>query len=105
MRFFKYLYWGDDIPERKRLRIKWRLKVRNKKCSAYIITLCEGQDQLEIYQSSVLMQDFYKIVSPMVVGIAGTYDGAVELVRKIAEECYRSNQDCDLKRYLAGLGR
>lgn len=103
MRFFKYLYWDEDIPERKRLRIKWRLKVGNKKCVVYVITLCEGQDQLEIYHSAVLMQKFYRIVSPMAVGIAGSYDGAVELVRKMAEECYRKNHDCNIKRYLAGL--
>lgn len=101
LRFFRYLYWADDIREKDRDRIKWYLKVHRKKCFVYCVTLCEGTDQLEIYFSPVLLQGFYRRNPPLVIGIAHSYETAVELVRQIAEECYRQNGDADLKRYLA----
>ena len=46
-KFYKYLYWDENIPEKKRNRIKWRLKVSKRDIPCYVLTLCEGEDQLE----------------------------------------------------------
>ena len=54
-KFYKYLYWDENIPEKKRNRIKWRLKVSKRDIPCYVLTLCGGEDQLEIYNSAVLL--------------------------------------------------
>ena len=67
----------------------------------YVLTLCEGRDQLEIYNSVVLLQSYFRKNPKFIVGIAGGYGTAVGMVQQITEECYRKNKDADLKRYLA----
>ena len=99
--FYKYLYWDENIPEEKRNRIKWRLKVSKRDKPCYVLTLSEGRDLLEIYNSVVLLQPYYRRNPRFVVGIAADYDGAASLVTRIAAECYAKNRNADLKKYLA----
>lgn len=100
-KFYKYLYWDENIPEKKRNRIKWRLKVSKRDKPCYVLTLCEGRDQLEIYNSFVLLQSYFRKNPKFIIGIADSYGAAVEMVEKIAGECYQKNGNADLKVYLA----
>lgn len=100
-KFYKYLYWDENIPERKRNRIKWRLKVSRRDTPCYVLTLSEGRDQLEIYNSLILLQSYYRKNPKFIIGIAAGYEGAVNMVQQMAEDCYRKNGDADLKKYLA----
>lgn len=100
-KFYKYLYWDEEIPEKKRNRIKWRLKVSKRDMPCYVLTLGRGSDQLEIYNSIVLWQSYFRKNPRFIIGIAGSYDAAVGLVRQMAEDCYKKNKDADLKKYLA----
>lgn len=99
-KFYKYLYWDENIPEKKRNRIKWRLKVSKRDAPCYVLTLSEGRDQLEIYNSLILLQSYYRKNPRFIIGIAAGYEGAVNMVRQMAEDCYRKNGDADLKKYL-----
>lgn len=100
-KFYKYLYWDENIPEKKRNRIKWRLKVSKRDMPCYVLTLSEGRDQLEIYNSLILLQSYYRKNPKFIIGIAAGYEGAVNMVQQMAEDCYRKNGDADLKKYLA----
>ena len=100
-KFYKYLYWDENIPEKKRNRIKWRLKVSKRDAPCYVLVLSEGEDQLEIYNSLVLLQSYYRKNPSFIIGIAAGYEGAVDMVRQMAEDCYRKNKNADLKKYLA----
>lgn len=100
-KFYKYLYWDENIPEEKRNRIKWRLKVSKKDKPCYVLTLSEGRDQLEIYNSLLLLQSYFRRNPRFIIGIAAGYEAAVGMVQQIAEECYTKNKDADLKKYLA----
>ena len=100
-KFYKYLYWDENIPEKKRNRIKWRLKVSKRDKPCYVLALSEGNDQLEIYNSLVLLQSYYRKNPRFIVGIAAGYEGAVGMVQQMAEACYRKNNNADLKKYLA----
>lgn len=100
-KFYKYLYWDENIPEKKKNRIKWRLKVSKQDTPCYVLTLSEGNDQLEIYNSLVLLQSYYRKNPKFIIGIAAGYESAVNMVQQMAEDCYRKNGDADLKRYLA----
>ena len=101
-RFYKYLYWDDKIKEKSRDRIKWRLKVSKRDKPCYVLTWNEGSDQLDIYSSLVLLQSYFRKNPRFIVGIAADYEGAVNVVQQIVEECYRKNKNADLKGYLAG---
>ena len=100
-KLYKYLYWDENIPEKKRDRTKWRLKVGKRDKPCYVLTVNEGSDQLDIYHSFILLQPYFRKSSKFIVGIAADYDGAVEILRQIASECYKKNQNADLKKYLA----
>ncbi len=98
MKFYKDLYVGDTIKNIKKVKRKlWR---NAGQVGIYVIALCEGQDQLEIYNSAYLQQKYYKKYPPYIIGIANGYDEAVGIVCKIAKEAYEVNQNCDLKKYL-----
>lgn len=101
-KLYKYLYWDENIPEKNRDRIKWRLKVAKRDKPCYVLTVNEGSGQFDIYHSFVLLQSYFRKSSKFIVGIAADYDGAVEIVQQIARECYEKNHDADLKKYLAG---
>ncbi len=100
-KFYKYLYWDGNIPEKNRNRIKWRLKVSKPSKPCHVITWCDGQDQLEIYNSLFLVQPYFRRNPRFIIGIAQNHEAAVELVQQIVEECYAKNKDVNLKKYLA----
>ena len=66
-----------------------------------MLTLNEGEDQLDIYNSLVFLQSYFRENSKLIVGIAADYAGAVEIVTQIAADCYAKNKNADLKKYLA----
>ena len=103
MKFYKELYVGESIKNPRK--IKRKLNTNAGLVGIYVITLCSGPDQLEIYSSAVLMQPFYRHAPLYVIGIAGSYEEAVGIVTKIAEQSYEKNGDCDLKKYLLDEGR
>lgn len=98
MKFYKNLYVSDGIKNIRK--VKHKLKTGAGLIDIFCITLCSGSDQLEIFPSYVLMQPYYHKHPVYVIGIASSYQGALELVMKIAEEAYTQNGNCDLKKYL-----
>lgn len=100
MKFYKNLYIGESI--KKPNKIKRKLKNHAKQLRIFVIILSRGVDQLEICHSILLGQPFYKKKEnrPFVIGIAGSYDEAVELVCRIAAEAVAKNGNADLKHYL-----
>lgn len=100
-KFYKYLYWDERISEKRRDRIKWRLKVSRRDKPCYVLTINEGDDQLDIYNSLVLLQPYFRKNPKFIVGIAADYEGAVRILQQIADECHKKTGNADLKRYLA----
>ena len=99
-KFYKYLYWDENIPEKKRNRIKWRLKVSKRDKPCYVLTLCEGRDQLEIYHCAFLQQKYYKKHPPYIIGVAKKYEEALDIVVEITKAALERNGYPDLKKYL-----
>lgn len=101
LKYHTSLYLGRSIPKKKLDRIKKRLSVHPLRAGVYLITIAPGSGSLlEIYGSPMLVQGFPASDPPFVVGIAGDYQEAVELVTKIAEDCLKARGDCALKEYL-----
>lgn len=99
MEWYPGLYVGKSVNNPDKLIHK--LKKHSRFLEAYVIILSRNpSDQLEIHKAGFLSQKYYRDNPPCVVGIAGDYDEAVELVRQIAEEVYAAWENCQLKEYL-----
>ncbi len=98
MNFYPNLYVGENVRSLRLL--KRRLKRGFPFTKAYVITFAAGQDLLEIYDSRVFAQKYYRNFPRMIVGLASDYDEAVELVIRIMEESLQHRGDCNVKAYL-----
>lgn len=99
MELYPRLYIGESVNNPDKLIHK--LKKHAKFLNAYILVLSKNpHDQLEIHKAGYLAQSYYRKNPPYVIGIAGSYDEAVFLVQKIAEEAYAARGDGRLKEYL-----
>lgn len=97
MKFYKYLYIGDTVKDSSK--VKRRLK-QHAGVQAFVINMAVGDGQLEIMHSAFLKQRYYRKHPPIVVGIAGNYEEAVQLIVKITMECVETTGNCNLKEYL-----
>lgn len=100
MRFNRKLYISPSLKEKRR-KIMWKLRTGRPQPFIYIIALARNDDLLEIYHSGILKQKYYKRKenTPYIVGIAGGYNGAVELVMSIIEDVFHSTGGYDVKSY------
>lgn len=100
MKFYKNLYIGDTIKNPNR--VKRKIKHHARQLQVFVIMLASGDGQLEICHSMLLRQPFYKKKEnePYIIGIAGNYEEAVEIVCKITQEAVAQNENADLKQYL-----
>lgn len=98
MKFYKNLYVGDTIrnPERTRRKLKRYAKLQN----VYVITYMAESGRLEIYHNLMLQQRYYRQNPPYVIGIAGSYDEAAQIICRIAEDALRATGKADLIGYL-----
>lgn len=95
------LYLGDSIKGRKLDRIMKRLEKKPIFSSVFLVTLSRNaSDQLELYAAKELAKSYYRKNPPYIVGIAGSREEAIELVKQIVEECLQARGDCALKEYL-----
>ena len=97
MKFYKYLYIGDTVKNPAKAKRRLRLHIGQ---LLYVISLSKGLDQLEIYHCAFLQQKYYRYHPPYIIGIAGGYEEAVDLVVKITEAALRETGRPDLKKYL-----
>lgn len=98
MKFYKKLYVGKSIKNPQK--VKWKLRRNAGQFQVYVIALASGREQLEIYHCAFLQQKYYKKNPPFIIGIAGSYEEAVEIVMEITQEAVRRLGIPDLKKYL-----
>jgi len=102
MKFHKHLYIGKSIKNPNV--IKMKLKINSELLGIFIITLSGGCDQLEIYDAAYLKQKLHrKLWPPYIIGIASGQEEAMEIVRQIAEMCYKETGTANIKDYLLGI--
>lgn len=99
MRFAGKLYVSEGIKDSRKLR--FRLKHGKLLRGCYVIVLCDGRDELEIYHCAYLRQRFYKKYPFRVVGLAGNYEEALLLVERMVQDTYAENGDYKIKEYLS----
>lgn len=93
------LYYGKKLKEPDK--ILHKLKNEENKLDAYVVLLSENpSDQLEIRQMKDLSGKIFRFREPIIVGIGKDYDDCVNIVERIAGECYKKNRNGNLKTYL-----
>ncbi len=97
MKFHRELYVGESI--RNARKVKWKLKHGAGQLRIFIIAVAPGRDQLEIFHCAFLQQGYYRKNSPYIVGIAGGYEEAVDLLQKMVTDIYEKTGDYRLKEY------
>lgn len=103
MKWYKNLYVGESI-EHKKKKIIWKIKHNAGLLHTYIITFASNSDNLlDIIPSTDLMQKAYPKKDLLVIGLAGDYDEALELVRRIVNETYTETGSVNVYDYLKNL--
>lgn len=95
------LYLGESINAQKLDKIKRKLEKKPLLSGVFVLALSKNpKDQLEFYAARELVQRYYEKNPPCVVGLAGSYEEAMGLVERLAQDCLRARGDCALKEYL-----
>ena len=99
MRYYKHLYLAEGI--RKKEKVIRKLEKNQLQMNIHIITLSQNEeDQLEIYNSMILLQPEFPHDDFFVVGIAKGYEEAVEMVEEITQEVYNKTKGADIRSYI-----
>ena len=99
MRYYKHLYLADGI--KKKEKIIRKLEEKKLQMNIHIITLARNEkNQLEIYNSMILLQPDFPHDDFFVVGLAKGYEDAVEMVEEIAQEVYNKTKGADIRSYI-----
>lgn len=100
MKWYAKLYLGDSVKHPRRL--KWKIDHNAGSVRVYVIVLAAGeQEQLYIIPSWVLLQKGYPDKKNLfIVGLAGGYQEALEVVRRMAQDVYINTGDLDIRRWI-----
>lgn len=98
MKYYRYLYVSPGINHVDK--IKTKLKLHKGVIGIYVISLSSGNDQLEIMSSYYLKLKYYRKHPPVVVGLAESYDSALELVLMMQNEAIEHTGQPSIKEYL-----
>lgn len=94
----RHPYIGGSIKRPKKVIRK--LKQGRKQLKVFLLVLSGENYQLEIYHNIFLQQWYYKENPPLIIGIAGNHEEALDLVCQITGEALEKLGRADLKSYL-----
>lgn len=101
MYWLKDLYLGESVRDREK-EIRHKLYTNAGQINIHILAVSESpQEQIDIIPAFVFQQKRSLWNDLHVFGIAGKKSEALELVRQIAEETYRSTGGADMRSYLS----
>jgi hypothetical protein len=99
MKFHKQLYLGASVRNPQRIKRKLRTGI-GWLASVYVVAIAPDPDQLEFYDARFLRQKALRRQNPIyIVGLATSYDEALELVEKIVKDCYAQTGTADIKSF------
>lgn len=100
MKYYCHLYISDTLAEKKE-EILDKLEHDKFQFNKYLIVFAQNpKEQLEFYQTSLLLQKIYKKEELFIVGIADGFEGALELIEQITQEVYEHTKGADIRSYL-----
>ncbi len=103
--WYGQLYMGEGAAKYAR-RIRRRADAGKTDVGHWFITLASnGSDELDLIPGWLLSQKNFRARVPMIVGIAADRREALDLVVRIADECYRATGDANIREWLLSRER
>ena len=100
MKYYYNLYLDDYVASNKNEIIE-KLENNEWQLEVYLIVLSTHIDnQLEIYNSTLLLQKSFRKEELLIVGITKGYNESLEMVEKIMQEVYDNTKGTDMKSYI-----
>ena len=100
MKYYYNLYLDDYVASNKNEIIE-KLENNEWQLEVYLIVLSAHIDnQLEIYNSTLLLQKSFRKEELLIVGITKGYNESLEMVEKIMQEVYDNTKGTDMKSYI-----
>lgn len=100
MKWYDELYIGRSILHKKK-KVIWKIDHNAGQVFTYVITLPANPDNLlDIIPSWELMQKYYPKRDITIVGLAGGYPEALEVVQEIITEVYEHTGELQVPEYL-----
>lgn len=105
MKYYKNLYISEGLEKKKEKVIK-RIDAGKIQLGLYLILLPEcAHNQLEIVSSKYLRQPGYPKKDRFVVGIAKSYDEAVDMIEDLTKTVYTDTGDVKIRDYILAKER
>lgn len=98
MRFLKEMYVGEGIKNKQK--VMWKLKHGAGMLDIYVISLSNGNNQLDCMKCSYFKQKAIRDNVGLVVGLAKGYSEAQNLIVSMVEEAFRETGSANVKEYL-----
>ena len=98
MRFLKEMYVGEGIKNKQK--VMWKLKHGAGMLDVYVISLSNGNNQLDCMNCSYFKQKAVRDNVGLIVGLAKGYSEAQSLMVSMVEEAFRENGNANVKEYL-----
>ena len=98
MRFLKEMYVGEGIKNKQK--VMWKLKHGAGMLDVYVISLSNGNDQLDCVKCSYFKQRAIRDNTGLIVGLAKGYSEAQNLIISMIEESLRETGSANVKEYL-----
>ena len=98
MRFLKEMYVGNGIKNKQK--VIWKLKHGAGMVDVYVISISNGQDQLDCTLCSYFKQKAIRDNVGLVVGLAKGYSEAQKLMIMMIEESLKETGSANVKEYL-----
>ena len=100
MKCYYNLYVSEALVSQKEGILK-KIKEHKWQFEKYLITLAKSEkNHLEIYNSVLLVQKTISQDDIFLVGLANSYENALELVEKITQEVYDETEGVDIRNYI-----
>ena len=98
MRFLKEMYVGEGIKNKQK--VLWKLKHGAGMVDIYVISLSNGNDQLDCMKCSYFKQKAIRDSVGLIVGLAKGYSEAQNLMISMVEEALQETGSANVKEYL-----
>lgn len=100
MKYYHKLIFSEGLKKKKK-EILSKIEKNQFQFDKYVIVLSESEkNHLDIYNSAVLLQEYYNKETMLVVGIADGFDEALRLVEKITQTVYNETKGTDIRGFL-----
>ena len=100
MRWYRKLYVGETA-RKDRYRIVGKVRWKRFQKNAYVITLASNEaNLLDIYPANAMLWPYFRKKEILIVGIAGSYEEALELACHIVAEVYSGTGSFDVRGYI-----